>query len=412
MIPSGSCLTVVVSVLVLLTRPTHAIIDHIMPACAKPGMHLGATSGGALGGFGAAAYTGLLSTCPGLLPHLTMASAATVTMPGLMIGGPLAPLAAMLAAGVLGGALIGGTAGSLISCREIGVQNDSHFMVQFKKSRMPDGSDGFDLELEDEAGHGYKLRQGFNHRVHPRPGPEPDHEMLDPIGVRSPEKGAMERFVLPYNIASQLYKMSLGGMDAQEQASLRETFVHLAEAEHSNRIEDHTEKPMQMPMPDHMHDSMDYGFFPIRGQTSQEMAASETVTAKELNPSKDESTKMKNHPLYKFYGYRILPESPDNASNSSGSAAAAAVASEQQSVRQDANQEFSRRSLGLVHPDMAEHIRKVKTMLASQGGILEGRKERSEEPESQEKPMSAKPFRPSPADPTKLEENRQQTKQP
>ena len=59
---------------------------------------------------------------------------------GLIIGGPLAPLAATLTAGVLGGALLGGTAGSLISCREIGVQNETHFMMnEFRKVYHPEG---------------------------------------------------------------------------------------------------------------------------------------------------------------------------------------------------------------------------------------------------------------------------------
>ena len=63
-----------------------------------------------------------------------------------MIGGPLAPLAAMLAAGVVGGAVLGGATGSIISCREIGVQNDSHYMTNtamaaqmFKAMQHPDG---------------------------------------------------------------------------------------------------------------------------------------------------------------------------------------------------------------------------------------------------------------------------------
>ena len=64
----------------------------------------------------------------------------TIAMPGLVIGGPLAPLAATLTAGVLGGALLGGTAGSLISCREIGVQNETHFMMnEFRKVYHPEG---------------------------------------------------------------------------------------------------------------------------------------------------------------------------------------------------------------------------------------------------------------------------------
>ena len=60
-------------------------------------------------------------------------------MPGLMIGGPLAPMAAMLAAGVVGGAVLGGATGSIISCREIGVQNDSHYMVTYKSLKHPEG---------------------------------------------------------------------------------------------------------------------------------------------------------------------------------------------------------------------------------------------------------------------------------
>ncbi len=68
------------------------------------------------------------------------AHGASIAMPGLVIGGPLAPLAAMLTAGVLGGALLGGTAGSLISCREIGVQNETHFMMsEFRKIHHPEG---------------------------------------------------------------------------------------------------------------------------------------------------------------------------------------------------------------------------------------------------------------------------------
>ena len=41
---------------------------------------------------------------------------------------------------MLGGALLGGTAGSLISCREIGVQNETHFMMnEFRKVYHPEG---------------------------------------------------------------------------------------------------------------------------------------------------------------------------------------------------------------------------------------------------------------------------------
>ena len=132
------------------------MFDKAIPDCAKPGFDMGMKSGGALGGLGAAAYTGLMTTCPSLIPHLSAAAAAAggagaaaaggtaaaaagmstagmgaaVSMPGLMMAGPMAPLAAMVTAGMLGGAMVGGATGSMISCREVGVQNDTHFMSQ------------------------------------------------------------------------------------------------------------------------------------------------------------------------------------------------------------------------------------------------------------------------------------------
>ena len=73
-----------------------------------------------------------MTTCPGMLPAV-VSSGAGVALPGLMIGGPLAPLAAMLASGVIGGAMLGSAAGSVISCREIGMQSDSHYLVKYKE---------------------------------------------------------------------------------------------------------------------------------------------------------------------------------------------------------------------------------------------------------------------------------------
>lgn len=87
-----------------------------------------------------------MSTCPGLLPHM-VTTGASVSLPGLMLGGPLAPLAAMVTAGMIGGAMIGGTAGGMISCREVGVQNDTHYMVQFKQVMHPDGFQVFYAEM-------------------------------------------------------------------------------------------------------------------------------------------------------------------------------------------------------------------------------------------------------------------------
>ena len=98
-----------------------------MPTALSAAAH----AGGGLGGLAAAAGTGGAGL-GGI--------GGTIAMPGLVIGGPLAPLAATLTAGVLGGALLGGTAGSLISCREIGVQNETHFMMnEFRKVYHPEG---------------------------------------------------------------------------------------------------------------------------------------------------------------------------------------------------------------------------------------------------------------------------------
>ena len=100
-----------------------------MPTALSAAAH----AGGGLGGIAASAGgAGLGAGLGGL--------GGTIAMPGLVIGGPLAPLAATLTAGVLGGALLGGTAGSLISCREIGVQNETHFMMnEFRKVYHPEG---------------------------------------------------------------------------------------------------------------------------------------------------------------------------------------------------------------------------------------------------------------------------------
>ena len=96
-----------------------------MPTALSAAAH---ATGGGLGGLAAAAGAG------------GGGIGGTIAMPGLIIGGPLAPLAATLTAGVLGGALLGGTAGSLISCREIGVQNETHFMMnEFRKVYHPEG---------------------------------------------------------------------------------------------------------------------------------------------------------------------------------------------------------------------------------------------------------------------------------
>ncbi len=145
--------------LFLCPSPSSAMFSASVPECAKPGFDMGVKSGAGLGGVGAAAYTGLMSMCPGLMPHLmagaggaaamgamgaagggaaaamgTAAAAGTaaattgaaastaVALPGLMMAGPMAPLAAMVTAGMVGGAMIGGAAGSMISCREVGVQ--------------------------------------------------------------------------------------------------------------------------------------------------------------------------------------------------------------------------------------------------------------------------------------------------
>ncbi len=168
--------------LLLLPYSAMSMMDHAIPECAKPGFDMGMKSGGALGGFGAAAYTGLMTTCPSLIPHITAATAAastaagaaatmpaaaaagTVAMPGLMMAGPMAPVAAMVAAGMLGGAMVGGAAGSLISCREVGVQNSSHYMIEYKPVEHPDG---FMLDLAKDGR--YRPLPAYNHHVHPRP---------------------------------------------------------------------------------------------------------------------------------------------------------------------------------------------------------------------------------------------------
>ena len=160
-----------------------AMMDKALPQCAKPGFDMGMKSGTAVGGLGAAMYSALMSTCPHLVPHMAAAGAAattgaaaatTVSMPGLMLGGPLAPVAAMVAAGMVGGAMIGGTAGSLISCREVGVQNDTHYMVQYKQVMHPDG---FAFEMSNDGR--YRPQRFYNHHVHPRPHMNFDYDEMD-----------------------------------------------------------------------------------------------------------------------------------------------------------------------------------------------------------------------------------------
>lgn len=176
----------------LVAGGADAMIDEAIPKCAKPGFDMGMKSGGALGGIGAAAYSTLLSTCPTLIPHLSTAAAATaaasapaaaatVSMPGLILGGPLAPVAAMVTAGMIGGAMIGGAAGSMISCREIGVQNDSHVIVQYKKMQHPQG---FVVETSDDGR--YRPQMGYNHHVHPRPDDSFDYN-IDMVSEPDPE---------------------------------------------------------------------------------------------------------------------------------------------------------------------------------------------------------------------------------
>ncbi|CAB4061527.1 unnamed protein product [Lepeophtheirus salmonis] len=118
-------ITFLISLLIL--HDSFAIIQHVLPVCARPGLDLGVKSGSLLGSFGAAAYTGAISSCPTLIPHLTMVGGSGV-LPALL-SGPFAPVATIITAGLVGGAL-GGTAGSLISCREVGLQNGTHALIQ------------------------------------------------------------------------------------------------------------------------------------------------------------------------------------------------------------------------------------------------------------------------------------------
>jgi hypothetical protein len=90
---------------------------------------------------------------------------------GLILGGPLAPVAAMVTAGMLGGAMVGGAAGSLISCREVGVKNDSHLLIQYKEMRHPDG---FMVEMSKDGR--YRPTRGYNHHVHPSPHMDFDYD--------------------------------------------------------------------------------------------------------------------------------------------------------------------------------------------------------------------------------------------
>ena len=165
----------------LFPSPSDAIIDAALPPCAKPGFHLGLKSGAALGGIGSSVYTGLMATCPGMLPSITGA-ATTVALPGLMLAGPLAPLATMLTAGVLGGAVLGGTAGSIISCREVGAQNETHYMIQVQHP------DGYMLEVDKGGSGKYRPLFGYNHHVHPRPHVQFDYSMVPAMHPPPPIK--------------------------------------------------------------------------------------------------------------------------------------------------------------------------------------------------------------------------------
>lgn len=66
----------ILGILWLFVAGSEAMIEQALPNCAKPGLDMGAKSGGALGGIGAAAYTTLMSTCPSMIPHITAAGAA------------------------------------------------------------------------------------------------------------------------------------------------------------------------------------------------------------------------------------------------------------------------------------------------------------------------------------------------
>lgn len=181
---------------------------------------MGFKSGGALGGIGAAAYSGLMSTCPGMLPAV-VGSGASIAMPGLMIGGPLAPIAAMLATGVVGGAMLGGATGSVISCREVGVQNETHYMLHYKPEQQQPYHMGYNFEIAKDGR--YRPMHRYNHHVHPLPNSGYNH-FDDYIPLASMKRPPRH----PYDIQNYFYDSD----DLAPSPPLSQTMDSYAPAEH------------------------------------------------------------------------------------------------------------------------------------------------------------------------------------
>lgn len=59
------------------------------------------------------------------------------------------------------------------SCREIGVQNETHYLIQYRRTRHPDG---YHVDVDSRGSGRYRPQHGYNHRVHPRPHPTFDYE--------------------------------------------------------------------------------------------------------------------------------------------------------------------------------------------------------------------------------------------